>query len=115
MTGIPRADALRRADDAVLTWHRGNPLKLRDYIADAIQEAAAPTPKTAGLTKLQAEAVLFIHRFAVENGYGPSMADMRDGMGMSSKSNAHRLVNALEERGAVVRLPGKARSVAVTQ
>jgi repressor LexA len=43
----------------------------------------------------------------------PSFDEMRQALGLKSKSGVHRLVSALEERGYVSRLPNRARALVV--
>jgi repressor LexA len=40
---------------------------------------------------------------------------MKDALGLKSKSGIHRLVNALEERGFIHRMPHRARAIEVTR
>lgn len=43
----------------------------------------------------------------------PNYSEIADGLGNRSKGNVHRLIVALEERGAIRRIPGKARAIEV--
>lgn len=43
----------------------------------------------------------------------PSFEEMKNALGLKSKSGVHRLVNALCERGYLRRLPNRARAIAV--
>jgi repressor LexA len=63
-----------------------------------------------GLTVKQAELLSFI-RYQQMHGKTPSFEEMRLAIGVASKSGIHRLVAALEERGYVQRLHGRARSI----
>lgn len=65
-----------------------------------------------GLTKRQAELLSFIEG-RLEEGSCPSFEEMREAAGLASKSGVHRLVTALVERGHLVRLPGRARALAI--
>ena len=47
------------------------------------------------------------------DGISPSFDEMKTAMGASSKSGIHRLVEALVAHGKIVRLKGRARSVAL--
>lgn len=38
-------------------------------------------------------------KYIVKNGYGPTYQELADIMGLASKSNIHRMLEALEERG----------------
>jgi repressor LexA len=46
-------------------------------------------------------------------GVSPSFDDMRQALGLRSKSGIHRLVTALEERGFIERIPHRARCLRV--
>lgn len=67
-----------------------------------------------GLTTKQAECLKFIRDYVRENdGRAPSYAEMMVALDESSKSRIHALVIGLEERGAIVRLPGQSRAISV--
>lgn len=65
------------------------------------------------LTKKQYELLMFIDRRLKENGVSPSFDEMKDALGLRSKSGIHRLITALEERGFLRRLPHRARALEV--
>lgn len=65
------------------------------------------------LTKKQQELLLLIHERLRETGVPPSFDEMKDALGLKSKSGIHRLITALEERGFIRRLPNKARALEV--
>lgn len=65
----------------------------------------------AGRTKRQNELLTFIDGFQKEKGFTPSYVEMKQALGLSSSSGIHRIVGGLEERGYLVRRPGKARSI----
>ncbi len=46
-------------------------------------------------------------------GVSPSFDEMKDALGLKSKSGIHRLVTGLEERGFIRRLPHRARAIEV--
>ncbi|PZU66785.1 MAG: repressor LexA, partial [Sphingobium sp.] len=48
-----------------------------------------------------------------EGGVSPSFEEMKDALDLRSKSGIHRLINALEERGFIRRLPNRARALEV--
>lgn len=66
-----------------------------------------------GLTPEQARLLAYIAEFSEREGHSPSYEQMKRAMGLVSKSGINRLVVALEERGAIVRLPNYARAIAV--
>jgi repressor LexA len=64
------------------------------------------------LTRKQHDLLWYIDQFTRENdGISPSFDEMRAFLGARSKSGVHRLVNALEERGFITRLPHRARTL----
>ena len=48
-----------------------------------------------------------------KEGIPPSFEEMKDALGLKSKSGVHRLVNSLVERGYIRRLPNRARALEV--
>jgi len=67
------------------------------------------------LTKKQHELLLFINRRLTETGICPSFDEMKDSLGLKSKSGVHRLITGLEERGFVRRLAHRARALEVAR
>ncbi|WP_374763911.1 transcriptional repressor LexA [Yunchengibacter salinarum] len=65
------------------------------------------------LTSKQHQLLMFIHRRLSEKGVSPSFDEMKDALGLKSKSGVHRLIKALEERGFIRRLPNRARALEV--
>lgn len=65
------------------------------------------------LTKRQHELLMLIDRRLREDGVSPSFEEMKDAVGLKSKSGIHRLITALEERGFIRRLPNRARALEV--
>ena len=65
------------------------------------------------LTRKQHELLVFISRRLHESGISPSFDEMKDALGLRSKSGIHRLITALEERGFIRRLPHRARALEV--
>lgn len=66
-----------------------------------------------GLTPEQARLLAYIAEFSEREGHSPSYEQMKRAMGLASKSGINRLVVALEERGAIVRLPNHSRAISV--
>lgn len=54
---------------------------------------------TYGMTKRQHETLTFIEAFIDANGYSPSFQEVKDHLGLASKSGVHRIVHALKDRG----------------
>ena len=65
------------------------------------------------LTAKQKDLLLLIDTRIKAVGVPPSYDEMKDALGLASKSGIHRLITALEERGFVRRLPNKARALEV--
>lgn len=65
------------------------------------------------LTAKQSQLLEFIHGRLRESGVSPSFDEMKDALGLKSKSGVHRLINALEERGFIKRLANRARALEV--
>lgn len=65
------------------------------------------------LTKKQFELLQFIDTRLNESNVAPSYDEMKDALGLKSKSGIHRLIKALEERGFIRRLPHRARALEV--
>lgn len=65
------------------------------------------------LTRKQHELLTFINQCLENSGISPSYDEMKDAVGLKSKSGIHRLVTALEERGFIHRLPHRARALEV--
>lgn len=65
------------------------------------------------LTQKQRTLLYLIDRKIQAVGVPPSYDEMKDALGLASKSGIHRLITALEERGFIRRLPNKARAIEV--
>ena len=65
------------------------------------------------LTEKQFELLKYIQQRIREFGVPPSYDEMKDAVNLHSKSGIHRLINALEERGYIRRLPNRARALEV--
>lgn len=68
-----------------------------------------------GLTVRQRDALDFIQTYHGEHGITPTFDEIRVGMGLKSKSDIKRLVDALVERGFVSRLANRARSIVIRE
>ncbi len=67
------------------------------------------------LTAKQHDLLLFINKRLSETGISPSFDEMKDALGLASKSGIHRLITALEERGFIRRLAHRARALEVVK
>jgi repressor LexA len=65
------------------------------------------------LTRKQHQLLLFIHQHLGEHGVSPSFDEMKNALGLRSKSGIHRLITALDERGFIRRLAHRARAVEI--
>jgi len=65
------------------------------------------------LTQKQHDLLIFIDKRLKKNSVSPSYDEMKDALGLASKSGIHRLITALEERGFIARLPHRARALEI--
>lgn len=65
------------------------------------------------LTEKQYNLLMFIHKVNHETGQCPSFDEMKDAIGLKSKSGIHALISSLEERNFIRKLPHKARALEV--
>jgi repressor LexA len=67
------------------------------------------------LTRKQYELLIFINRRLSETGVSPSFEEMKEALGLKSKSGIHRLISGLAERGFIKRLAHRARALEVVR
>ena len=65
------------------------------------------------LTRKQHELLTYIDRHLKATGFSPSFEEMKEALALKSKSGVHRLINALEERAFIRRLPNRARALEI--
>ena len=65
------------------------------------------------LTPKQHQLLVYIDNFIKENGHSPSFEEMKNAVGLKSKSGIYMLISALEERGFIRKLAHKARALEV--
>ncbi len=65
------------------------------------------------LTVKQRNLLLLIDRHLKQFGVVPSFEEMKEQLGLHSKSGVHRLISSLEERGYIRRLPYRARALEI--
>ena len=65
------------------------------------------------LTYQQEKLLQFINDFQLKSNVTPSFDEMKDGLGLKSKSGIHRILSALEERGYIRKLNNRARAIEV--
>jgi sulfur relay (sulfurtransferase) DsrC/TusE family protein len=77
-----------------------------------VKEArTVPVLRGYGLTPKQKELLQFIRDYYHANGMTPTFEEMKVKMGLASKAGIHRMINGLEERGHIFRIPTLARSI----
>ena len=67
------------------------------------------------LTEKQYKLLMFINKTLKETGCSPSFEEMKNAVGLKSKSGIHALIAALEERNFIKKLPHKARALEVVR
>ena len=65
------------------------------------------------LTGKQHQLLSYLIDYQADKDITPSFEEMRQAVGLASKSGIHRLVSALEERGYIRRLPNRARAIEI--
>ena len=65
------------------------------------------------LTEKQYNLLMFINKINKETGQCPSFDEMKNAIGLKSKSGIHALITSLEERNFIKKLPHKARALEV--
>ncbi|MCG7946306.1 MAG: transcriptional repressor LexA [Candidatus Thiodiazotropha taylori] len=63
------------------------------------------------LTATQHKTLAFIRRYLKRRGYAPSLIEIAEGIGITSKGTAHRHVQALAEAGCIRLIPGRKRGI----
>lgn len=81
----------------------------RTIMADRIRRVPVKA-----LTARQADCLIFIaDHLAATGGLTPSYDEIKNGLGLASKSGVVRLIDGLVERGAIQRLPNRARAITI--
>jgi len=83
--------------------------------ANLTKAKPAPAARKAGLTLQQNRCLEAIKMRIADTGRPPSVAELMFALGLASKSGVFRLLNALEERGHIVRLRNRARSIIIVE
>lgn len=65
------------------------------------------------LTQKQYKLLMFINKIIKETGCSPSFEEMKEAVGLKSKSGIHALIESLVERDFLRKLPHKARALEV--
>lgn len=93
----------------------GCSVDLGQVIAEAIvaDRAIRPTLCIGGLTAHQKRVFDYLAAFIAEIGIAPSYEQIRDHLGLASKSGVQRVIVELEERGRIKRLPNRSRAITI--
>ena len=67
------------------------------------------------LTPKQYKLLMFINKTLKESGCSPSFEEMKEAVGLKSKSGIHALIEALVERNFLKKMPHKARALEVVR
>lgn len=67
------------------------------------------------LTEKQYKLLMYINKVLKETGCSPSFEEMKNAVGLKSKSGIHALIEALEERNFIKKLPHKARALEIVR
>ncbi len=65
------------------------------------------------LYKRQRDLLEFIQSFIKKNGYGPTLAEICKGMGLSSPATVHEHLKTLEAKGVIRRNPNEVRGIEI--
>ncbi len=65
------------------------------------------------LTEKQYQLLSFLVEHQAEHDISPSFDEMREAVGLASKSGIHRLISGLEERGFIRKLANRARAIEI--
>ena len=65
------------------------------------------------LTEKQHQLLSFLIEHQAENDISPSFDEMREAVGLASKSGIHRLISGLQERGYIRKLANRARAIEI--
>lgn len=92
----------------------GEPVDAVECIANAILADRAARIQFAGLTPVQAKCLQFIADYqAGHGGIAPSYDEIAAHMGVLSKSAVTRLIDQLEARGRIARVPNRSRAITI--
>src|SRR5687767_5238876 len=68
---------------------------------------------TMGLTERQSDVVRYVRTHIETKGSSPSYAEIAQHIGVRNRGRVFQLVTDLVERGALIKIPGKARTLAL--
>lgn len=70
---------------------------------------------TMGLTEVQSKCFVFIRDRIGENGVAPSCEEIRQHLNLNNRGRVPKILKALCERGAIRRLPHRARAIEICE
>ena len=112
-------DTMTASDDTAAMAQTIRRLQARTIVLEAEVERlkaqlAAKEPKVTGLTPKQRKLLDFIAGYQrAHRGDSPSFEEMAAGVGLASKAPVHRLLEGMEQRGAIVRDRHRARAIRI--
>ena len=112
-------ETMTASDDTAAMAQTIRKLQARNIVLEAEVERlkyalAAKVPKVTGLTPKQRKLLDFIAEYQCDHrGDSPSFEEMAAGLGLASKAPVHRLLEGMEERGAIVRDRRRARAIRI--
>lgn len=68
-----------------------------------------------GLTRKQNDLFRYIATYTDSHGVAPTLDEMKDALGLRSKSCIHRMLTCLEDRGWIRREKGLARALIIEE
>lgn len=112
-------ETMTASDDTAAMAQTIRKLQARNIVLEAEVERlkaklSAKAPKVTGLTPKQRKLLDFIAEYQRDHrGDSPSFEEMAAGLGLASKAPVHRLLEGMEERGAIVRDRRRARAIRI--
>jgi repressor LexA len=71
--------------------------------------------KNIALTRAEERTFAFIKQYIKEKKYSPTVQEIADGTGLSSRGVIYRYVHALKEKGVIQLLPGRHRNILLNE
>ena len=88
----------------------------REIVRQFLRKRRDDPHRRVGLTSRQLDAPTFIEAYAEEHGkITPTFEEIAVAMDLRSRSGVYRLLEGLEERGYIVRMPRRARSIQLVE
>lgn len=108
-------DVQAAAKAATERWFFDSDADLEVIFAEVVMadRRVRPGARTVGLTAHQRRVFEYLASFIAQQGIAPSYDQIQAHLGLKSKSSVHRVIHELEERGAIQRLPNRARAITI--